>query len=194
MRARLSRGTVQAVSSCPMEPDPQEDRAAAEQLLPLIYDQLRDLAGSFLRREKDGHTLQPTALVHEAYMRVVVQTGVRWQNPTHLYAVSAQAMRRVLVDHARKKTAGKRGGGAAERVELDEAENPITGRAVDLLALDDALNKLAELSERQARVVEMRFFAGLSVEEVAEAMGVSVSTIAGDWRMARAWLRTVLSH
>lgn len=172
--------------------DSASEEAAAKQLLPQIYDQLRELAGSFLNREQQGHTLQPTALVHEAYMRVAEQTGVRWQNPTHFYAVSAQAMRRVLVDHARRKKAGKRGAGA-EKVTLDESVTPVQGRELDVLALDDAMAQLAELSERQAKVVEMRFFAGLSIEEVAAVMNVSISTIASDWRMARAWLQCVLT-
>ncbi|MEM6673170.1 MAG: ECF-type sigma factor [Planctomycetota bacterium] len=155
-------------------------------LLELVYDELRRLAAAYLARESAGHTLQPTALVNEAYLRVSAQDDVEWKNPAHLRAISAIAMRRVLVDHARGKDAAKRGGGW-EKITL-EAGLVEGEQEIDTLALDVALTRLAEVDERRARVVELRFFGGLTNREVAEHLGVSETTVEADWRFARAWL------
>ena len=163
------------------------DQKAADKLLPLVYDEFRALARHYLNQERPNHTLQPTALVNEAYMKLVDQTRVDWQGRSHFFAVAAQAMRRILVDHARSRQRDKRGGGRA-RVALDEAVALAPEKDEDVLALDEALEKLAKLDERQAKVVELRFFGGLSVDEVAEALGVSKRTVEGDWTFARAWL------
>lgn len=155
--------------------------------MPLVYDELRHLASRYLRHERSGHTLQTTALVHEAYIRLIDQRQVSWQNRAHFYGIAAQMMRRILVDHARGQQADKRGGGA-QKLSLDEAIGLAQEREVDLIALDEALTTLATLDPQQSLIVEMRFFGGLSVEEVAEALSVSRSTIQRDWSMAKAWL------
>jgi RNA polymerase sigma factor (TIGR02999 family) len=162
------------------------DRQAMEDLLPLVYDELRRLAGSYLRRENPGHTLQSTALVHEAYLRLVDQE-VSWQSRAHFFGIAAQMMRRILVDHARTKNAAKRGDGAC-RVTLDEALVSTESRDVDVLALDQAMNKLAELDKQQSQIVELRFFGGLSIEDTAELLKISPATVKRDWAMAKAWL------
>ena len=175
----------------------QGDEGALNALLPLVYDEMRRLAGSYLRNEGAGHTLQPTALAHEAYLRLLDQRQVSWQNRAHFMGLAAQAMRRILVDHARRRDAQKRGGGAV-RVTLEDAD--AAGEALsnalplDVPAeeLDEALDKLAALDERQARVVELRFFTGLSIEETGEALGVSPATVKRDWTLARAWLHREL--
>ena len=175
----------------------QGDEGALNALLPLVYDEMRRLAGSYLRNEGAGHTLQPTALAHEAYLRLLDQRQVSWQNRAHFMGLAAQAMRRILVDHARRRDAQKRGGGAV-RVTLDDAD--AAGEAIsaalplDVPAedLDQALDRLAALDERQARVVELRFFTGLSIEEAAEALSVSPATVKRDWTLARAWLHREL--
>ena len=171
------------------------DTAAADRVLPLVYAELRRIARARLRRERDGHTLAPTDLVHEAFLRLVDATQVSWQGRVHFYAVAAGVMRRLLVDWARARTAEKRGGGAPH-VSVDEPAVAGTVGRVDredaLLALDEALRDLARRSERQARVVEYRYFAGLTIEETAEALGVSPTTVRVDWRLARAWLAAVL--
>ena len=169
-------------------------RSASERLFTLVYDEMRVLAEQFLRRERSGHTLQPTALVHEAYLRLVDQTRTPWSGRSHFYAVAARVMRRILINHAEAHRAQKRGGGNA-LVALDEARTPAPGDGleVDLLALDEALTRLEALDERQCRVVELRFFSGLSVDETAEALGVSDRTVELDWRMARAWLLSQLT-
>jgi RNA polymerase sigma factor (TIGR02999 family) len=169
------------------------DPSAAEKLMPLVYDEFRALAARHLRRERSNHTLQPTALVHEAYLRLIDQTRVDWKGRTHFFAVGAQAIRRILVDHARNRNRQKRGGGAG-KVTLDEAVALAPQRQEEILALDEAMEKLAKLDPRQAQVVEMRFFGGLSVEEVATVLGVSKRTVEGDWTMARAWLMRELSR
>jgi RNA polymerase sigma factor (TIGR02999 family) len=156
-------------------------------LLPLVYAELRRLAASYLRRERPDHTLQPTALVHEAYLRLVDQTQARWQNRAHFLGVAAQMMRRILVDHARGHRAEKRGGDF-QILSLDENIDVSGERAADLVALDEALKRLAELDPQKSRVVELRFFGGLSVEETAEVLGVSAPTVKRQWRMAKAWL------
>ena len=161
--------------------------AAVDALLPLIYDELRSLAANYLRRERPDHTLQPTALVHEAYLRMVDQTQVNWQNRAHFFGVAAQMMRRILVDHARAHTAEKRGSDF-QKLSLDENIDKTVERSAELIALDDALKELAEMDEQKSRIVELRFFGGLSIEETAEVMGVSAPTVKRQWRMAKAWL------
>jgi RNA polymerase sigma factor (TIGR02999 family) len=163
------------------------DNAALGDLLPLVYAELRRLAANYLRRERQGHTLQPTALVHEAYLRMIDQTQVRWQNRAHFFGVAAQMMRRILVDHARAQQAEKRGGDV-QKFSLDENIDVSGERASDLVALDEALARLAEIDPQKSRVVELRFFGGLSVEETAEVLGVSAPTVKRQWRMAKAWL------
>jgi RNA polymerase sigma factor (TIGR02999 family) len=175
----------------------QGDEDALNALLPLVYDEMRRLAGSYLRNEGSGHTLQPTALAHEAYIRLLDQRQVSWQNRAHFMGLAAQAMRRILVDHARRRDAQKRGGGAV-RVTLEDAdaagEALASALPLDVPAeeLDQALDRLARLDERQARVVELRFFTGLSIEETGEALGVSPATVKRDWTLARAWLHREL--
>jgi RNA polymerase sigma-70 factor (ECF subfamily) len=161
--------------------------AAVDALLPLIYDELRSLAANYLRRERPDHTLEPTALVHEAYLRMVDQTQVNWQNRAHFFGVAAQMMRRILVDHARAHNAEKRGQDF-QKLSLDENVDKAIERNTELLALDDALHALAEIDEQKSRVVELRFFAGLSIEETAEVLNVSAPTVKRQWRMAKAWL------
>jgi RNA polymerase sigma factor (TIGR02999 family) len=163
------------------------DRPAADALLPLVYDQLRALAGKYLRRERPGHTLQPTALVHEAYLRMVDISRIDWRGKTHFFALAARQMRRILVEHARARGAAKRGGNA-RAVTLEDHFAIDPGHLDDLLSLDQALNRLAELDPRRARVAELKLFAGLSVEEMAAEIEVSPRTVKDDWRVARAWL------
>ncbi|MFN2415249.1 MAG: sigma-70 family RNA polymerase sigma factor [Pyrinomonadaceae bacterium] len=163
------------------------DQSALEELAPLVHSELRRLAHLYMGRERPGHTLQTSALVNEAYVRLIDWKNVRWQNRAHFFAVSAGLMRRILVDFARDRLYLKRGGGAL-RVSLGEAEALAAVRGADLVALDEALTALAEVDERKARVVEMRFFGGLSVEEVAEALKVSKETVMRDWRLAKVWL------
>lgn len=163
------------------------DNAVLDALLPAVYDELRRLAANYLRRERVGHTLQPTALVHEAYLRMVDQTRVEWQNRAHFFGVAAQMMRRILVDHARGQAAEKRGGDV-QKISLDENIDVSALRASELVALDEALERLAAIDPQKSRLVELRFFGGLSVEETAEVMGVSAPTVKRHWRLAKAWL------
>jgi RNA polymerase sigma factor (TIGR02999 family) len=165
----------------------QGDSTASAALVEAVYAELRKRAAGYLRRERRGHTLQPTALVHEAYLRLVDQSRVEWQGRAHFLAVAAQMMRRVLVDHARRRRAARRGGGAT-RITLDEALARSVPRQLDLLALDEALDALAALDPQQSRIVELRAFGGLSVVETAEALGISPATVKRDWSFARAWL------
>jgi RNA polymerase sigma-70 factor (ECF subfamily) len=169
------------------------DAAAAEKLFPLVYDQLRIVADNLFRQQPAGHTLQPTALVHEAYMRLVNQEDERWSSRAHFFAVASKAMRQILINYAERRAAAKRGGDR-QRVTLSEGVTPAPQRELDVLALDEALRKLAGLSERMGRVVELRFFGGLTVEEVAHVLGVSKRTVEGDWQMAKAWLSRELSQ
>lgn len=162
------------------------DRQALDKLTPIVYEELRRLARHYMRGERPGHSLQTTALVNEAYLRLVDYQRMQWQNRAHFFAVSAQAMRRILVDHARRRNL-KRGRGL-QRVSLDDTAVVATEREADLVKLDDALRALAETDPRKARVVELRFFGGLSVEEVAEVLKVSPVTVMRDWSTARAWL------
>jgi RNA polymerase sigma-70 factor (ECF subfamily) len=164
------------------------DREAPARLMPLVYDELRRLADHYLRGERPDHTLQPTALVHEAYLKLIDQTRVDWQNRAHFFGVAAQLMRRILVDHARRHQAEKRGG-FRQKLTLDEAVDYSQTRDVDLVKLDDALTALAKFDARQSRIVELRFFGGLTIEETAEAIGISPATVKVDWSMAKAWLR-----
>lgn len=168
------------------------DSTALDQLMPIVYAELRAIAGRYLRHERKDHTLQPTALVNEAYLRLVDQKQVEWQNRAHFVGVAAQMMRRILVDHAKSHNRAKRGGGA-QRVTLDEAVALVEGRADDLLELDAALTALEALDQRKSRVVEMKYFGGLSVEETAEVLKVSVITVARDWKLAKAWLYTTIN-
>jgi RNA polymerase sigma factor (TIGR02999 family) len=168
------------------------DQSALEKLMPLVLDELRRLAGNYLRRERANHTLQPTALVNEAYLRLVDQKA-RWQNRAQFFGVAAQLMRRILVDHARVRQAQKRGGSDQQRLSLADVEGASDKPDVDLLALHEALNELAELDPQQARIVELKFFGGLSIEETAEVLNVGHATVERDWKMARAWLRSKLS-
>ena len=163
------------------------DRKALDSLLPLVYDELRRIARHYLQGERTGHTLQSTALVNEAYVRMVAQDFPQWQNRAHFFAVAAQLMRQILVDYARSHRAAKRGG-EVYKVALDEAEEQPFTPDVDVLALDQALKELAEMDRQQSRVVELKFFAGLSIEDTAEVLGVSASTVKRDWITARAWL------
>ena len=168
------------------------DAAAAEQLLPAIYDELHRQAARAMRREGDAHTLQATAVVHEAYLRLVDQRRVEWRSRAHFFGVAAQMMRRVLVDHARARLAGKRGG-ALQRVTLgDVGSAPADNTDLDVLALHEALERLAVLDPDQARLVELRYFGGLGIEDTAEALGVSPATMKREWAVARAWLRREL--
>ncbi|HVF55616.1 MAG TPA: sigma-70 family RNA polymerase sigma factor [Pyrinomonadaceae bacterium] len=169
------------------------DQKAAARLMPLVYDELRRQARILLARERGGHTLQPTALVNEAYLRLVDQTRVNWQNRAHFYSIAASMMRRVLIDHARAHTAEKRGGSAI-RLSLDDVQLPVEQRAASLVALDEALEKLAEFDERKCRVVEMRFFGGLADEEIARVLGVTTRTVLRDWKTARLLLYRELSQ
>ena len=164
------------------------DAGASEQLMPLVYDELRHLARGYLRRERLDHTLQPTALVHEAYLRLVDSTQVNWQSRTHFFGVAARLMRRVLVDHARAYAAAKRGG-QVEKISLDEAGDLLRDEGAGLLVLDDALGGLAELYPRQSRVVELRFFGGLNTREIGEVLQTSDSTVERDWNFALLWLK-----
>ncbi len=165
-----------------------------DDILPLIYEELRSLASNYLRRERSDHTLQPTALVHEAYLKLIDQTQVKWQNRAHFFGVAANIMRRILVDHARKHTADKRGG-AAEKLPLEEEILIVSeGKSAELLALDEALKNLAKIDEMKSKIVELRYFGGLSVEETAEVLGVSEITVKRHWRMAKAWLYGQLSN
>lgn len=167
------------------------DRAALDALVPLVYDELRRLAGGYLRHERSDHTLQATALVHEAYFRLAGQDRVAWQNRSHFFAIAAQAMRRILVDHARRRAAGRRIDPQA-LLPVELASDLTVDDAGELLAVHEALERLAALSERQARVVELRFFGGLTIAETAEALTLSVPTVVREWRFARAWLRREL--
>lgn len=165
----------------------QGDASALDKLTPLVYDELRRIAHRYVQRERDGHTLQTTALVNEAYIRLAGRQNVAWQNRAHFFGVTAQVMRNILIDHARRRHYQKRGGDA-QQVPLEDADVMSAGRAAELLALDEALDELAKLDPRKSRVVELRYFGGLSLEETAEALEVSPMTVRRDWRAAKAWL------
>jgi RNA polymerase sigma-70 factor (ECF subfamily) len=163
------------------------DRDAEARLMKLVYRELRKRAAWYMRRERPDHTLQPTALVHEAYLRLAQKESIDWQSRAHFYALASGEMRRILVDHARNRAAAKRGGPLG-KISLDDNAAFCTSRPEEMLTLHDALQQLAELAPRQARVVEMRFFGGLTEAEIAEVLGISVRTVKNDWRAARAWL------
>jgi RNA polymerase sigma-70 factor (ECF subfamily) len=164
------------------------DEQAIEKLMPVVYDHLRRQAAQYLRRERPGHTIQPTALVNEAYLRLVDQHNVHWRSRAHFFAIASQLMRRILVDHARGRQAAKRGGPEV-KVTLGDQMAVSRERDIDLVALDEALTRLSAFDARLSRIVELRFFGGLSVEETAEVLGVSVGTVKNDWSIAKAWLR-----
>ena len=168
------------------------DHAALDQLIPLVFADLKEIAHRRLRSERQGHTLQTTALVNEVYLKLVNEREMQWQNRAHFFAVAARLIRNILVDYARTKNYAKRGGGAVH-VTLDEAVMMADERATDVLTLDEALQALAAVDERKCKVAELRFFAGLSVEETAEVLKISPETVTRDWRMAKAWLRKELS-
>lgn len=166
------------------------DRNAADRLMPLVYDGLRRIAAQYLRRERSDHTFQPTALVHEAYLKLIDVTGANWQDRAHFFAAASTMMRHILVDHARARLTDKRGG-AVQKIELDEAVSfsDRTGeKNLDILALDEALTQLARFDEQQSRIVELKFFGGLTVEETAEVLRVSPATVKREWSLAKAWL------
>jgi RNA polymerase sigma-70 factor (ECF subfamily) len=167
------------------------DQAALDELIPLVYAELRRLAGRYMRRESEGHTLQTSALINEAYLRLVDQKNVRWQNRAHFFGVAAQVMRRILVDHARSRSRAKRGGGM-ERVSLVE-HVAASNQLEEVIALDVALTKLAEMDPRKSQIVEMKFFGGLTTEEVAEVLRVTSRTVDREWRKAKAWLNRAIS-
>ncbi len=169
------------------------DQGAREALIPLVYNELRRLARLHLRRERPDHTLQSAALVHEAYLRLIRQDHPQWQNRAHFFGVAAQLMRHILVDHARNRAAAKRGAGAP-RLSLDEEVALPQARDVDIVALDDALNQLAALDPQQSRVVELRFFGGLSIEETSVVLGISPATVKREWATARAWLQREMKN
>jgi RNA polymerase sigma factor (TIGR02999 family) len=168
------------------------DQAARDQLMPLVYDELHRLAHQYMNRERPGHTLQTSGLVNEAFLRLVDQRDVKWQNRAHFFGIAAQMMRRILVDYARNRRYAKRGG-AAHQVSLEEAMIVSEERAADVLALDDALKGLAEFDLRKSQIVELRFFGGLSIDETAEVLAVSPGTVMRDWTLAKAWLRREMS-
>ena len=170
----------------------QGDKAALDQLVPLVYPELRRLAKRHMDREDPAHTLQTSALINEAYLKLVDQQNVEWQNRAHFFAVAAQVMRHILVDHARTRNYAKRGGGAP-KLPLDEAAALTEQRAGQLIALDDALRDFAALDERKSQIIELRFFGGLSLEETAEVMKISPSTVQREWRAAKAWLHHTMS-
>jgi RNA polymerase sigma factor (TIGR02999 family) len=165
----------------------------ADQLVPLIYDELRRIAGAQMRRERVGHTLQATAVVHEAYMRLAGEQEIQWQNRAHFFAIAARVMRQVLLDYARQRRAEKRGGEAAQKVEIDAELLVGPNRIEDIVAMDEVLTRLSDLDQLQGRIVELRFFGGLSVEETAEVMDISDSTVKREWRSAKAWLHRELA-
>jgi RNA polymerase sigma-70 factor (ECF subfamily) len=169
------------------------DEAALDKLIPAVYQELRRMADHYLRGEQAGHSLQPTALVHEAYLRLIDQTRVEWHNRAHFFGVAAQMMRRILIDHAKAKHRAKRGG-TAPKVSLDEGATFSNERAAELVALDDALQVLSQMDERKGRIVELRYFGGLTVDETAQVLGVSDKTVMRDWNLAKAWLYQQLTN
>lgn len=169
------------------------DAAALEKLIAAVYHELRRMADNYLRGEDSGHSLQPTALVHEAYLRLIDQTKIEWHNRAQFFGVAAQMMRRILIDHAKARHRLKRGG-AAIRVALDENTDFTQERAAELIALDEALQTLAELDQRKSRIVELRYFGGLSVAETAQVLGISDKTVMRDWNLAKAWLYRELTQ
>ena len=164
------------------------DQAAIDKLMPLVYEELRRLARHYMRRERPGHTLQTSALINEAYMRLVDQQNISWKNRAHFFGISARLMRQILVDHARAHNNAKRGGDQ-QKVPLDDIASLSKNRAYEIVALDDALQSLSTIDPQQTKIVELRFFGGLTIEETAEVLGISHATVEREWSMARAWLR-----
>lgn len=171
----------------------QGDQAALNQLMPVVYGELRRLGASWLRREKPGHTLQPTALIHEAYLRLIDQDNPEWESRTHFFGIASRLMRQILVEHARRRATAKRGG-PEQKVSLDEVVVYSPERASQLVALDEALSRLASIDERKCRIVEMRHFGGLTTEEIAQEVGISVATVGREVRIAEAWLNREMSQ
>lgn len=169
------------------------DKAALDKLIPLVYQELRRMAHQYMRRERAGNTLQTSALINEAYIRLVDYNRMRWQDRAHFFAVAAQAMRRILVERARSRGRDKRGG-AAQKVSLDEAADLAAERAADIVALDDALTELSAIAPRKGQIVELRYFGGLNIDEAAEVLGVSSPTVQREWRAAKAWLYRAISE
>ncbi|MGH9802868.1 MAG: sigma-70 family RNA polymerase sigma factor [Blastocatellia bacterium] len=169
------------------------NHSALDSLLPLIYNELRRVAESYLRRDRPGHTLQATALVNEAFLRLIDQNRINWQNRAHFFGAAANLMRQILIQHARANHAVKRGG-ERQKLYLDEAEDIAQSNDPDLVALDDALRDLETIAPRQCRIVELRYFGGLNIEETAEALSISPATVKREWTMAKAWLRHEISH
>lgn len=169
------------------------NQEAVNQLVPLIYDELRRMASAYMRGERPGHTLQATALVNEAYMRLVGGQEGKWENRAHFFAIAAHTMREVLLDHARRHRADKRGGGDLRRVEMDDELSIAADKLDDVLAIDEVLERLTQIDPRQGRLVELRFFAGLNMDEAAEVMGISPETVKREWRSAKAWLHRELA-
>ena len=170
------------------------DREALESLMPLVYEELRRLAHHYLQRERSDHTLQSTALVHEAYMRLAGQNAPQWQNRAHFFGIAARVMRQILVEYARAHSAAKRGGVGACKITLDESLEVEQRSDVDVIALDGALDRLSELDPQQSRIVELRFFTGLTIEDTSEVMGLSPATVKRDWTSARAWLHREIAR
>ncbi|CAN5517120.1 sigma-70 family RNA polymerase sigma factor [soil metagenome] len=169
-------------------------RNTLDELLPLVYDELRRLAGSYLNRERSDHTLQPTALVHEAYIRLIGQNEIEWENRAHFFGISARLMREILIEHARGRKRQKRGGEFKTQIALDDAIGFTDGKELDVVAVDDALSKLEKIDEKQARIVELKFFGGLTVEEIAEVMTISPATVKREWSTAKLLLRKMLDE
>lgn len=192
---------MSAPASPPTSPDVTQllrnwqvgDQSARDQLLEIVYEELRRQAARYLRRERPDHTLQPTALVHEAYLQLIDQSRVNWEHRAHFFGAAARLMRRVLVDHARAHQAEKRGSGE-EKLALDEAMAVPQSKDLNILALNDALEELARMDEQQSRIVELRYFGGLSIEETATVTGVSPATVKREWAMAKAWLQTQIKR
>ena len=170
------------------------DREALESLMPLVYDELRRLANHYLQRERSAHTLQSTALVHEAYMRLAGENAPQWQNRAHFFGIAARVMRQILVEYARAHSAAKRGGMGACKITLDESLELAQRTDIDVVALDGALDRLSELDPQQSRIVELRFFTGLTIEDTSEVMGLSPATVKRDWTSARAWLHREIAR
>lgn len=170
------------------------DREALESLMPLVYDELRRLANHYLQRERSDHTLQSTALVHEAYMRLAGENAPQWQNRAHFFGIAARVMRQILVEYARAHTAAKRGGVGACKITLDDSLELAQRTNIDVVALDGALDRLSELDPQQSRIVELRFFTGLTIEDTSEVMGLSPATVKRDWTSARAWLHREIAR
>ena len=168
------------------------NQAALDALMPIVHAELQKLAHSFMRRENSAHTLQTTALVNEAYLRLIDQNRVQWQNRTHFFGIAAQMMRRILIDHARKHEYAKRGGGAI-KISLDDVAEISDEKAAEMIALDEALSELAKIDARRARVVELRYFGGLSNDEISVVLDISVNTVMRDWNLAKAWLHHALT-